>query len=168
MKATAMPIKDIDEELGIEKRKPTSVSSQGTVHRKQARTEIPYTSYELRIRRHHFNHIKEAQWALLKWQGTITFITHKPILNELEVARDLEVLLMVGQIPNVGSRPLFSGLSFNWKPSKEDTEVFGDEMGEEGCIVTLVYTADIDRLTEDEIHHRIAKLEDEEGLPLEY
>lgn len=114
-------------------------------------TSNTFTRYNFKRVRHTAD--KEGKGANL-WKCLITLVSDEPDIDEIQAARDFEVLVETQKIPMHGSLNKLSSINFNFSPSTTERADFGNV----GCIITLGYLAAVTPIPFEEIEYRLAEL----------
>lgn len=89
------------------------------------------------------------------WECQLTLTADSPVLNEIEAARDLEVLILQGAIPLYGKNWRLAHITFSWPLTKEERETFGANVK---TLVRVGYKADVDIIGGEELAARMSVL----------
>lgn len=91
------------------------------------------------------------------YTGAITFETTVLLLDEREVALDLETLLIVGLLNTFGTSPRLSDISFKWESRLAETPD-GTPYNQQFCRVSMTYLASRVNLTTSEKVDRLQSM----------
>ncbi len=114
-------------------------------HQQQAKTHSSqlFTDYQLMVTAHEGNKKAGELGSATMWVGVISMETFKVIADEIDCARDLELLIKYGDLHTFGGIPDLRGIKFRWVTV--DTE--DENTLERGSIVktqvAITYMSDI-------------------------
>lgn len=87
-----------------------------------------------------------------RWEGSVTFVTNQPMLDEIAVQRDLEALVLSQSLNLFGIYPMLASVSFDWSPTPEQKSRHGERIS---CLITVGYHSGITYVTGEEIVERL-------------
>ena len=91
------------------------------------------------------------------WDGTLTYRTTEAVVDETEIAKTFEVMLLYGHLITFGKAFQMDGVTFSWgTDTREDPDI--GTVYEDYTVVTVKYTANITSLRNAEAEARLDTL----------
>lgn len=102
-----------------------------------------FTDLELMVTAHEANKKAGELGSATMWVGVISMETYKVIADEIDCARDLELLIKYGDLHTFGGIPDLRGIKFRWVTVDTEDENTRSKGSVVKTQVTITYMSDL-------------------------